>query len=91
MYIYVYIYMYIYVHIYIKERVREDSMEAGQRRGTPCWRRRPWHRALRQGTPSDSWPLPDIRSLQRFLALVNSPFIAPSICIAHTTATLLHD
>jgi len=35
-------------------------------------------------------PLQDIRSLQSFLALVNHPFVAPSICIAHTTAMLLH-
>jgi len=37
------------------------------------------------------WPSQDIRSLHKFLALVNHPFIAPSICIAHTIAVLLHD
>ena len=37
------------------------------------------------------WPLQDIRSLQSFLALVNHPCIAPSICFAHTIAILLHD
>jgi len=37
------------------------------------------------------WPLQDIRSLQSFLALVNHPFIVPSICIAHTIAILVHD
>jgi len=34
--------------------------------------------------------LHDIRSLQSFLALVNHPFIAASIGIAHTIAMLLH-
>ena len=37
------------------------------------------------------WPLHDIRSLQSFLALVNHPCIAPSICFARTIAILLHD
>jgi len=32
-----------------------------------------------------------MRSLQSFLALVNHPFIGPSICIAHTIAIILHD
>jgi len=38
-----------------------------------------------------TWPLQDIRSLKSFLALVHHPFIAPSICIPHTIARLLHD
>jgi len=37
------------------------------------------------------WPLQDTRSLQSFLALSNHPCIAPSICIAHTIAILVHD
>ena len=37
------------------------------------------------------WPLQDIRSLQSFLALVNHPCIAPSICIAHTISIRLHN
>ena len=41
--------------------------------------------------PAVFWPLQDIRSHQSFLALVNHPVIAPSICIAQTIATLLHD
>jgi len=41
--------------------------------------------------PRPAWPLQDIRSLQSFLALVNHPCIAPSICFAHTIAILLHD
>jgi len=36
------------------------------------------------------WPLQDVPSFQSFLALVNHPLIAPSICIAHTIAILLH-
>jgi len=38
-----------------------------------------------------TWPLQDIRSLHSFHALVNHPFIALSICIAHTIVILLHD
>jgi len=37
------------------------------------------------------WPSQDIRSLQSFLALSKHPCISPSICIAHTIATLVHD
>jgi len=36
------------------------------------------------------WPLQDMRSLQSFLAPGNHPGIAPSTCIAHTIAILLH-
>jgi len=35
--------------------------------------------------------LESVRSLQSFLALSNHPCSAPSICIAHTIAILLHD
>jgi len=40
-----------------------------------------------------AWPLQDIRSLESVvLAVAHHPFIAPSICIAHTIAMLLlHD
>jgi len=38
-----------------------------------------------------AWPLQGIRSIESFRALVHHPFIAPSICIAHTMAMLLHD
>jgi len=39
-----------------------------------------------------NWPVQDIPSLQSFLALVNHPFIAPSIYIAHAIAAIpLHD
>ena len=37
------------------------------------------------------WPSQDIRSLKSFIALVHHSGVAPSICIAHTIATLLHD
>jgi len=38
-----------------------------------------------------TWPLQDIRSLQSVLALINPPFIAPSIYIAHASAIPWHD
>ena len=45
---------------------------------------------LSKGAPDMGWPLQIIRSLQSFLAQVSHPCIAPSICIAHTIAILLH-
>jgi len=74
--IYIYIFVYIYVYVYVYMYI---CVYIGLTRGQP------------PSKPVAPWPLPDIRSLQSFLAPVHHLCIASSICIAHTIAILLHD